>query len=83
MIAAPLTLAGCAGSGLAAKAQSRNQMMATEQAYRSCLLDHPSTPQACAGLREAYDADMRMYRATTAGIQGGTNNTLSVNVEQR
>jgi hypothetical protein len=72
-------LAGC---GIAAKVQARDQMMQSEAAYKACLTQKPANPQTCEASRAAFDADMQLYRATSAGIQPGLNNTLNVNQEQ-
>ncbi len=73
-------LAGC---GIAAKVDARNAMMQSEATYKACLAQNPANLHACDAARAAFDADMRMYRATSAGIQPGLNNTINVIVLNR
>lgn len=79
MMAICLALAGC---GVAAKVNARNEMMQSESAYKACLAQNPQSIHACNASQAAFDADMRMYRATSAGLMPGTNNTINVNQER-
>ncbi len=63
-----LSLSGC---GIAAKIQSRDDMMAAKSAYTDCLANNPQNPGACEGLRLAYQADLQAYDATSAGMRPG------------
>jgi len=74
-IAATL-LGGC---GVVAKVNARDDMTASKTAYKSCLLQNPSNVSACEGYRLAFEADLKAYRAASAGIQSGNNNTLNLN----
>jgi hypothetical protein len=69
-------LSGC---GIAAKVQARDDMERAKVAYTRGLAQNSADPAVCRGLGMAYQADMQAYRATTAGIQPGRNNTLNVN----
>jgi hypothetical protein len=69
-------LSGC---GIAAKVNARNDLEQSKAAYKDCLSQHPDDIPACAGLHTAYEADLNTYRAMTAGVQPGTNNTMKVN----
>lgn len=72
---AALALTGC---GIAAKVDARNNMQQSLSAYKQCLAQHPdNAKQACESAKLAYDADMRAYRATSAGIRGGQ--TIDIN----
>src|SRR5579883_988308 len=72
---AALALTGC---GVAAKVDARNNMQQSLVAYKQCLAQHPDNArQACEATKLAYDADMRAYRATSAGIRSGQ--TIDVN----
>ena len=74
-----ITLAfAISGCGVAAKVQARDDMMQSKQAYTDCLRANSAEPQACAGLKEAYQADLQAYRATSAGIRPG----YAVSVDQ-
>ena len=66
------------GCGVAAKVQARDEMMQSRQEYTDCLRAHSAEPQTCAGLKEAYQADLQAYRATSAGIRPG----YSLSVDQ-
>jgi hypothetical protein len=66
------------GCGIAAKVQARDDMMQAKDEYTACLRANSSEPQKCAGLKEAYQADLQAYRATAAGIRPG----YSVSVDQ-
>lgn len=78
VIAVLLLATSLAGCGIAAKVDARNDMMQSRQLYKSCLIQNPSNPAACAGLKAAYQADMQAYRATSAGIMRGRNDTVNV-----
>lgn len=67
------------GCGIAAKVQARDDMMAAKKAYTDCIVANATSPNACQAQRAVFDVDMEAYRATSAGIQGGSNNTLTVN----
>ena len=71
------------GCGIAAKVQNRNNMQDSLAAYKGCLASHPADVQSCEGARLAYEADMQAYRATSAGILPGHNDTVNVNSEAR
>jgi hypothetical protein len=70
-------LASC---GIAAKVQSRNDMMDSKTKYKACLERNSANPDQCKGLRLAYEADMKAYKATSAGIRQGYTKTVDVNV---
>ena len=70
-----IAVSGCA---VAAKVHTRNDMMQSKTEYTDCLRANSSEPQKCAGLKEAYEADLQAYRATSAGTSPG----YSVSVDQ-
>jgi hypothetical protein len=78
LVMAGVTLSGC---GIAAKIDARNEMMDSKRDYTNCLTAHPDDTKACEGYRLAYQADMQAYRATSAGIMRGRNDTVNVNVD--
>lgn len=63
------TASGC---GVAAKVQARNDMMQAKSVYTQCLSENSSDPSKCAGLKEAYDADLQAYRAASNGLRSGS-----------
>jgi hypothetical protein len=71
-----LALATC-GCGIAAKVHARDDMMQAKTEYTQCLQENSVEPAKCAGYKEAYEADLQAYRATSAGVQPGY--ALSVN----
>jgi|GEM_PF-2431896 hypothetical protein len=71
-----VSLAGC---GIAAKVSARNDMEQSKAAYKNCLAGNLQTPSNCEGYRLSYEADMKAYRAMSAGTQPGYNNTLTIN----
>jgi hypothetical protein len=75
---ATLALSGC---GIAAKVDARNNMRASLAEYKACLAQNSQNLKACEASRLAYNADMRAYRATSAGIQPGRNDTINVNTD--
>jgi predicted small secreted protein len=84
LVLAPLAvvcslLSGC---GIAAKIDSRNDMMKTRDAYTHCLETHSSNVSACNGYKAAYKANMEAYRATSAGIEPGFNNSMNLNTSR-
>lgn len=81
LILAPLAVA-CSllsGCGIVAKVDSRNDMMTSRDAYTNCLTSHPNNIGACNGYKAAYKANMEAYRATSAGIMPGFNNSENIN----
>ena len=70
-----LALSGC---GIEAKIDARNDMQQSKLNYKNCLANNPSDPKACESTRLAYEADIRAYKAMSAGIQPGLNSTLNV-----
>jgi hypothetical protein len=67
-IVAALTLAGC---GVVAKVQARDEMMQAKTAYTQCLQQNSAETARCDGFKQAYEADLQAYRATSAGIRPG------------
>jgi len=59
-------LSGC---GIAAKVNARHDMEASKVAYRACLAQHGQDAAVCDGLRQAYEADLSAYRATSAALR--------------
>ncbi len=77
-VAMALALAvGVTGCGVAAKVNARNDMEQSKSAYKTCLVQNAGDIGRCHGYKLAYDADMRAYRATSAGIRNGY--TVDVN----
>lgn len=62
LILAP-TLAGC---GIAATVRAREDMEQSKSAYKQCLGQHSQDPSQCTALRQAFEADMAAYRATSS-----------------
>jgi hypothetical protein len=76
-VAIAVTLAGLvAGCGIAAKINARNDMQASKAVYKACLAQHQEDVAACEGPREAYEADLAAYRATSAGLRPGATITF-------
>lgn len=62
------TLALLSGCGVVAKVDARNDMAQSKAAYKNCLAINPSNPVACESYRLAYEADLKAYGATSAGL---------------
>lgn len=76
-MAISVVLAGLvSGCGIAAKVNARNDMEASKAAYKACLAQHPEDVPACEGPREAYEADLAAYRATSAALRPGAAFTV-------
>ena len=60
------------GCGIAAKIQARNDMMQAKNAYTQCLAENSADSSKCQGLKEAYDADLRAYLATSSEVRPGS-----------
>jgi len=60
------------------KVNARTEMTQSDAAYKTCLAQHPGNVSACEGARLAYEADLQVYRATSAGIQPGRSDTVNV-----
>ena len=77
-VRAALVLVACLVSwalfscGVAAKVQTRDDMMQAKSAYTQCLTNNSSEPSKCAGLKEAFETDLQAYRATSSGVRNGT-----------
>ncbi len=65
LLALAASLSGCA---LAAKMDARNDMEASKAAYKTCLADNPKTVSACQAEQLSYEADLKAYEATPAGM---------------
>ena len=65
-----LSIAGCA---VAAKVRARDDMEASKAAYTECL-KRESDLSKCEGLKRAFEADLKAYRATSEALKnrGGT-----------
>ena len=64
----PTFLGGC---GIAAKVNARNDMEASKVAYKSCLSQNIHNVSACEAQRLEYNADLKAFWATSAGIRSG------------
>jgi hypothetical protein len=73
---------GLQGCGIADKVDARNQTHRSLAAYKACLIQHAQVMGACEGARLAYEADLKTYRAFSAGIHPGTDNTLNLNTSE-
>ena len=62
-------IAALGGCGVAAKVNARHDMEASKVAYKACLAERGQDAAACDGLRQAYEADLSAYRATSAAIR--------------
>ena len=71
--AAVLMLSGCA---VAAKVRARDDMEASKAAYKRCLQEHPDDPSKCEGLRQAYEADLKAFRATSHALTDSSTVTI-------
>jgi len=60
------------GCGIAAKVQARDDMMQAKDSYTQCLTENSADPSKCQGLKEAYDADLKAYLATSSGVRPGS-----------
>jgi N-acetyl-beta-hexosaminidase len=59
------------GCGIAAKVNARNDMEQSRDAYKACLAQNANNIHACDAAAAAYNADLRAYEATSAGIHNG------------
>lgn len=75
-VLAATVLSGC---GVVAKETARSDMFASKLQYTNCLKANPSNLSVCEGYRIAYETDLKTYRATSAGMMPGVNNTINWN----
>ena len=71
--------------GVAAKINARNKMEVSKAAYKDCkdcLARNPRNVPACEASRLSYETDMKPYRAASAGIQPGRNDTINMSSTQ-
>ncbi|MDC8449181.1 MAG: hypothetical protein LV473_12580 [Nitrospira sp.] len=68
-----LMLSGCA---IAAKVRARDDMEASKAVYKRCLQEHPDDPLKCEALRQAYEADLKAFRATSHALTGSASVTI-------
>ncbi len=80
LLASLVFLADC--GGIAAKINARKEMEVSKTVYKSCLARNPQNISACDASRLSYEADIKAYRATSAGIQPGHNDTININTEE-
>jgi hypothetical protein len=66
------------GCGIAAKVNARNDTEASKAAYKACLAQNAPSPAASEGAHLAYEADVKAYRATSAGIKPGRSDTIDI-----
>ena len=69
----------CAGCGIAAKVRARNDMENSKTAYKQCLQQHLNDLEQCEGLKRAYEADLKAYKATSNGVRPGHTTSLEIN----
>jgi len=60
-----VVLSGC----VVGAENARHDMDASKAAYKACLV--AGGPEACEGKRQAYEADLSAYQATSAGLRSG------------
>ena len=65
LFALAASLSACA---LAAKMDARSDMEASKAVYKACLADNPKTVSACQAQQLSYEADLKAYQATPAGM---------------
>lgn len=63
-------------SSCAAKINARDDREASKTVYEECLAQHLQDVSACEGARQAYEADLAIYRAISAGARPGANITV-------
>jgi hypothetical protein len=73
-------LAGC---GVAARVDARNDYQTSSANYKACLVDNPSAPKNCEGLRLAMETDERKYNEFSAGLNPGSQSAGTVTVLNR
>ena len=64
------------GCGIVAKVRARDDMEISKARYKACLEQNPQTLANCESARLAYEADLRAYKATSAGIRSGPTVTI-------
>jgi hypothetical protein len=65
LVAVAVSLSACA---LADKMDARKDMEGSKAAYKACLADNPKNVSACDARRLSYEADLKAYEATAAGM---------------
>lgn len=65
LFALAISLSACA---LQAKMNALDEMKASKAAYKTCLADNPKTVSACQAEQLSYEADLKAYEATSAGM---------------
>jgi len=70
-IAIILMAAIVSGCAIAAKFNALEDMERSRAAYKRCLEQNPANPEKCAGLKQAYEADLRAYRETSKALRTG------------
>jgi len=78
MFLAVIMAAVLCSCGLKAKVDSRNDMIESKKEYKDCLKQNPDNISKCDGMKKAYEADMKAYRATSSGVRAGR--TVDVNI---
>lgn len=65
LVALAISLSACA---LQAKMNALDDMKASKAAYKRCLEDNPRNVSACQAEQLSYEADLKAYEATGAGM---------------
>jgi len=58
-----LVLALLIGCGPTLGMRAWKELEKSKAAYKECLMTHSENPDKCEGLRKAYEADVKAYRA--------------------
>ena len=78
-----VSLAGCAGSPIAAQRDARANYAKSVANYRTCLTDNPANIKACDGPRLAMEADERAFNNMSAALPSEFSGTSSINIQQQ
>mgnify|MGYP001313214017 CR=1 FL=1 len=68
-----LILDGC---GITAMVRARNDMEESKAAYKGCLLQHSQDPSKCEAVKQAFETDLAVYRATSGVL---TDQRIDIN----
>jgi hypothetical protein len=65
-----LALAACGCAGMAI-IRARNDLEQSKAQYKDCLQHYADAVERCEGVRRSYEADLKVYQATTRALQAG------------
>jgi hypothetical protein len=62
-----------------ARNAARDELVASQAAYQTCLKQNSEHPEKCEGLRRAFEADLKTFEALDATLKNPNVHTIFIN----